>query len=755
MSSSGPPEGDGLEGTRGEPTERIAPPAGDVVARALLGLREHEVTRRDSALPSRYELEQPLGRGGMAVVWRARDRQLERHVAVKFLRDDVDLGSDAAERFRREAEATARLAHPGVVQVHDAGDGWLVMELVRGRTLAARLAEERLDPREAARLLEKIARAVHAAHEVGVVHRDLKPHNVLLTAEGEPKVADFGLAHLGPDATALTASGDVFGTPAYMAPEQATGDRAAIGPRTDVYALGAIVYECVCGKPPFEGETALEVLRRVVDTDPVPLARRVPGAPAELAAIAGRAMEKRPADRYPSAEALADDLAHWLAGEPIVARPPGWLARLRRWARRRRVLLAIVGAALAALFVAMAVLLPHLARARRTQALWRDVAVLLSDGESHRRAGETARAAELFAAAAERCREDLARGPLAEAHYLLGRALARRGDSDAARLELERALAADPGLGEASFELGLLDAAAYDSQALPIYLAHYAGRPPVAGALAGPSGAELERRHPALAALRTRALERLAAPVGQSPFYRPAEADFGRAELARLRWEWDAARQGYERTLAAESLFVAAHVGLARLELFRTDAAAAEAHATRAIARDAGYAPAYLVRAEARWQRLYASGPPTPGSETEAALAAAHEDALRARALPGVDPALAEMALGHVLLLQGKLDLAVAAFDRSLERLPDNAVALNSRGYAHGKLDRTARARADFDAAIRLAPTYAQALLNRAKLRAGDDAAGARRDAEQALEWAWPEGRLRAQVEAFLAVLPP
>jgi WD40 repeat protein/tetratricopeptide (TPR) repeat protein len=290
-----------------------------------------------------YEVLGPIGRGGMAVVYRARHRELRREVALKML-----LGGEFADRperlrFRIEAEAVARLQHPNIVQIyevgeHDGGNGlphpYFTLELVDGGSLAQRLAAGPPLPRQAAAWLEALARAAHYAHGQGVVHRDLKPANVLLTRDGTPKLCDFGVAKLLTGSAVHTRSGMLVGTAEYMAPEQAAGD-TDVGPAADVYALGAILYEMLAGRPPFRGGNPLDTLLHVRVHDPQPPRTVRPGVPADLETVCLKCLEKDPHRRYPSAQALADDLRRFLAGEPVTARPVGALGRAARWARRR------------------------------------------------------------------------------------------------------------------------------------------------------------------------------------------------------------------------------------------------------------------------------------------------------------------------------------------------------------------------------------------------------------------------------------
>jgi predicted Ser/Thr protein kinase len=273
-----------------------------------------------------YEVLGELGRGGMGVVYKARQQGLNRLVALKMILSGVHAGPQEQARFRSEAEAVARLQHPNIVQIYAIGEQeglpYFALELVDGGSLAQRLNGRPLPGRQAAELVETLARAMHVAHERGIVHRDLKPGNILLTCEGTPKITDFGLAKCL-DGSGLgrgtTLSGTVMGTPSYMAPEQA-GDKAKqIGPPTDVYALGAILYELLTGRPPFHAASPLDTVLQVLDHEPEQPRLYNPAIDASLEAICLKCLEKAPRDRYSSAKALADDLAAYLRGEPVQA----------------------------------------------------------------------------------------------------------------------------------------------------------------------------------------------------------------------------------------------------------------------------------------------------------------------------------------------------------------------------------------------------------------------------------------------------
>jgi serine/threonine-protein kinase len=284
-----------------------------------------------------YELLGELGRGGMGVVYKARQVRLDRVVALKTIRSGNLASAAERERFRLEAEAAAHLDHPNIVTVFEVGEHadqvYFTMRLVEGEGLAAR-ARRFDDPSEAARLVAVVARAVHHAHQRGVLHRDLKPANVLLDADGQPHVTDFGLAKRLEADGGATQSGTIVGTPSYMAPEQAAGTRGRLTPAADVYSLGAILYELVTGRPPFKAGTAVETVMQVLEREPTPPGRLHPGLPKALELICLKCLEKAPERRYQSALELADDLERLLRGEEVEAERLGLVPRLRRWARR-------------------------------------------------------------------------------------------------------------------------------------------------------------------------------------------------------------------------------------------------------------------------------------------------------------------------------------------------------------------------------------------------------------------------------------
>jgi tetratricopeptide (TPR) repeat protein len=309
-----------------------------------------------------YELLEEIGRGGMGVVYKARQRDPDRIVALKVIRAGALASADDLQRFKAEANAAAGLAHPNIVAIHEVGEidrqpyftmpylphGSLAQKIGRVRQVRADAPTTQEDPRRAAEILVKIARAIYHAHQYGILHRDLKPSNILLDERDEPHVCDFGLARRVDKETGLTLSGAILGTPAYMAPEQAVGKKAGLTVAADVYGLGAILYALLTGRPPFQGETPLDTLAQVESTDPEHPGRLNSSVDRDLGIICLKCLEKDPARRFPSAQALAEDLERWLAGKPIVSRPVSRAEQVWRWCRRNPAKATAAGIALAA-----------------------------------------------------------------------------------------------------------------------------------------------------------------------------------------------------------------------------------------------------------------------------------------------------------------------------------------------------------------------------------------------------------------------
>jgi len=314
------------------------------------------------AIPQ-YEILEELGRGGMGVVFKARHMALKRIVALKTILACGAIREEQRKRFLREARVMALLQHPHIVQIHEIGQlgehPFLVMEYVPGEDLGARIQGKPWAAREAAALVAKLARAVHAAHQLGIVHRDLKPNNILLTADGTPKICDFGLAKHFADHTDRTRTGQIMGTPAYMAPEQFGGDSHSLGPAVDVHALGVVLYETLTGHPPYLADNPIDTLKLVTSQEPIPPRRAQPTIPRDLETVCLKCLAKEPHRRYATAAALADDLDRFLAHERVHARPVGIVGLGQRWCRAHPGRASLIFAAIVATVLLMSLTLVY------------------------------------------------------------------------------------------------------------------------------------------------------------------------------------------------------------------------------------------------------------------------------------------------------------------------------------------------------------------------------------------------------------
>ena len=712
-----------------------------------------EQSRRAALLPrvERYDIQDRLGEGGTAVVYRGWDRELARPVAIKILKETSGLSGLARARFRREAQTAAGVSHPNVVMVYDAGEAdgrlYLVMELVEGRPLS-RVMEERRDPRDILRLVEKAARGVAAAHAKGIVHRDLKPANILVTGDGEVKVGDFGLAHLVDSTTELTRSGTTLGTPLYMAPEQVNARPEKISPRTDVYGLGAILYEAVAGRPPHSGEGVAEIYAKIVNEEPEPPRRRQPAVSVEIETIILKALDKEPERRYADAHALAEDLHHYLEGESIQARPVSLAARLWRKAMKHRTIFLSVHAALALLIGIGAWAVSNSLRRSEEEAKSRareQAAALLErarpvlDMAFQYNYSRDAQYDELVKKVEEGrglIHEAIGLSPdFASAHYLMARAWEIKGWPERAEERLRKAIELDPAFGPAHYLLGriLLERA---------YLVGV-----------GATAAERAANRPEAERLAREAdLEIRAAMENSVGFDDALQREVARALLAYTRRDFEELRQiahegldQYGERQGAEEFHWLRGLALAGQEQLEAFDRALEkrpkyplAHFSRAVSLFEG---GDLEGARADYDRILEISP-------------RHRYARHNR---GVVRSMSGDARGAIADFSKAIELdgrfALAYYNRALSRTaledldgamrdygaaisinPGHAESYNNRGILRGRMDDVAGSRADYDRALEYRPDFAGAYHNRGFARArGGDLEGAVADYDAAL----------------------
>jgi serine/threonine-protein kinase len=679
-----------------------------------------------------YALVKEIGHGASGRIWKAWDAALGRWVAVKRLREDAP--EEFRARFHREAQSAARARHPHLVTVHEVGEAdgrpFLVMEFVDGRPF-----DPAAGPLDACvRLLAAAARAVDAAHAAGVIHRDLKPANLLVDARGEPRVVDFGVARLADAVSPLTQTGDAIGTPAYMAPEQVDGSPGQAGPWTDVYALGAMLYEVLTRRPPHIATGVGGLYQKILHEDP-----RVPRGPRQLAAVCLKALEKDPRRRYSSAGSLADDLDRFLAGEPVRARPPGFLFNLRRFVRRRR---AVLAAAAIALAIAAAVSLTLLGRQqaeieksrnrlivqmRSTAAAAQDAALAL------RRAGDLEGMQRHVAEVENACGQVLAETPsLAEPHYRLGRMLRARMRFDEALAEQEKALAVDPRYAPALYERVVLSAAAVRRSIQSILLDEAAESDDPSDN--GPDDAEDD----ALERVRRRLEGDLAALLTRPEGIREWELDCARGLEAWIGRSLPVARERLEAAIRQAPL-EESYETLALFDWKQERHADAVKRLTAALDRDRGYVPYLETRGLVRaFQARSRTMPPPEADALYEASVADFDAALR------LDP-----GYGNLLATRGRIrelwgvhrrkrgmdptalfQAAVEDLGQDLARDPGRSGTWLHRGITHlrwaglksagaaGREEHVKAAVADFSEAARINPGHyaAWAMRGRARL---------------------------------------
>ncbi len=563
---------------------------------------------------NQYEILDQIGAGGMGVVYKAYDTRLKRTVALKALSDP---GTDPsyAQRLQREAVALARLRHEGIVALYEAGDvsgmPYLAMEFVEGKELHAILQSRSLSLRESVRLIERVARALHYAHQQGVIHRDLKPSNILIDGEGRPHILDFGLARLESERIPMTRSGDVIGTPAYMAPEQIQGHQRRIGPATDIYSLGATLFEMATGRLPHVAESISELIYKVVNEKPTWPRSRIP---ADLRRVLLRTLEKDPARRYPSAGEFADDLGRWIRGEPVRARATPAVPRAFQAA----------GAALVLIVVGLTI--TAAVRTRRLEETRHRYAAELSlRAQTHleaalhaRRAGDLAAMDRQASLLREACRRTVAeRANLPEPHYYEGRMDRARMEFDSALVHQDRALSKNASFAPSLYERIVLLTRQYRLRLQEIALE--ASLSQSGESVRFPAVEEVHQRDDKLRDLRQRIQRDLESLPETAPERRIAEGLWwtygGRAEQARERLE---ANPRLEESLEA----------LAETAMAQGKFDSAVDWCTRGHESDRGYVPYLLLRALARFRQGFLAG-----EDSTARWTAALEDCERALAL--------------------------------------------------------------------------------------------------------------------------
>jgi tetratricopeptide (TPR) repeat protein/predicted Ser/Thr protein kinase len=509
-------------------------------------------------VPERYRIVRELGRGGMGVVYEAHDQQLGRRCALKLIGAAAGAGDELRRRFAREALAAARLRHPHIAAVYDATPDYISMQLIDGAPIDA---IDRRERRLLVGLVRDAARALQHAHEHGIVHRDLKPSNLLV--EGRHLfVVDFGLAkEIAAAAAEPSLSGAVLGTPAFMPPEQAQGRTDAVSPRSDVYALGATLWHCLAGAPPFAAPDLPSLLAAVIGDEP-----KAPRLDRDLDTVLLKCLAKEPARRYPSAGDLADDLDRWLADQPVRARRPSLGYRLHKLLRRGRHLLQ---AAAAAVLLTALVLVPIALResAARTAAseavaLSENAAAVLQDAATFAKLGDLPSGYQVLDGAIDRARDYLRRHEVAGVRHLLARLLRACDRPEEALAELQRAIADDPQLLEARFERGLLLAA----------------------------------HHPLGDDERRTAIADLSAEIRARSVLSSVDLLFGRAELCRLQGDLDQARELLEEVLAYDATNVAARWSLSLVAQAAGNSELAQHYAASMVDLGAGFGPVFLAR---------------------------------------------------------------------------------------------------------------------------------------------------------------
>lgn len=683
----------------------------------------------------RYRLIREVGRGGMGRVYEAEDTQLRRRVALKLMPETVGLSEVMRRRFAREAQAVAKLTHPHIAAIYDATPDYIAMQFVEGCTI---LEFPRDDPKISAALIRDAALAVQYAHECGVIHRDLKPSNLMVEEGGTTTatagegghargarvfVLDFGLAKETAIESSLSTSGSIVGTPSYMPPEQAEGRGRDVDVRSDVYALGATLYACLTGLPPFPEDEMLSVLRRVVEED-----AKSPRIESDLDAIVLKCLAKEPERRYQTARELAEDLTRWLRGEAVVAKPPSLGYRFRKFVSRRKALLrASAIGAVATLGIAAAIFVPiELQRRAVNRAL--DVSMqidgVIESAGLLMRGGKRDEAYLRLDQAIDQCMTFLADYDVAHVHYLHGRLLRLREDRDAAEAALIRAIERDPEHAGARLERALLLLA---ERARQVALQRVTTDEPT------------EEERAELAKLRRDADADLEIVEGGEQELRMADLLYARAERDRQAERFEDARRGLEEVLSLDAEHGEAILAMSRTLFDLGETAEARKYQER-LPSDAslGFARAFVARAEeGAPEVIVGSVKRIPGSDYLIAdFAEEFNDDTDIRAAVARTSGRIALACdlardGQAAQATGELVSTVEALSILLDEDPDMAGALLNRAVCRAELEKLlvaggrtvdavathADAISDLDAVTELAGDFLPGYFNRALLR--------------------------------------
>ncbi|MBL8729924.1 MAG: protein kinase [Planctomycetes bacterium] len=535
-------------------------PLSERARQRLLAMAADDAEGAAAPVPARYEIVREIGRGGMGIVYEAIDHQLGRRVALKTFVAGSGATDELRRRLGREALAAARLRHPHIAAVYDATPDHISMQLIAGGAIDAVHRGER---RLLVELVRDAARALQHAHEQGVVHRDVKPSNLLVEAR-HVYVVDFGLAKEIAADSSLSLPGGVVGTPSFMPPEQARGQTAAIDARSDVYGLGATLFACLRGQPPFAAVDLPALLQQVVDAEPPRLA-----IDRDLDLVVAKCLAKEPAQRYQTAAELAGDLDRWLQQQPVLARRPSLGYRLKKRLQRQRSLWRAAGvAALGTAGLALLVVVPWVLResAARTAAteaveVADHAATVLRDAVVFFRLGDNDSAHQVLDDGIRSTREFLSRHEVPRARYLLSRLLRARGKTDAALAELDRAVAGDPQLLDARFERGLLLAAAAPNDAT-----------------------------------RAQAIADLSVDVGERSVLTAVDRLFGRGQRLRLAGEPEAAMAVLREVLDYDPTHVPARVAMSLAANAAGQQGLGRYYSASAVDFYSGLGPVYLAR---------------------------------------------------------------------------------------------------------------------------------------------------------------